>query len=131
MTEYVPIHDNGCVPFSFTTSATVTGGRLVSYSGVSTVAHAAAADGKILGVAAFDAASGTKVTVWPIEGLVHELVASAAVAAGAAVVSAANGQVATAGAGTAATETTLQPIVGVALTAAAAGGDKIRVFGRR
>lgn len=135
MADYVPVNTGGVQPFSFTTSAAVTGGRLVAYSGAGTVGPAAAADTKVVGVAAFDAASGAKVTVWPIEGFVHELTANAAVTAGSAVVSAGTnadaGRAAAAGAGTAGTDTTLQPIVGVALTGAAAAGDKFRVLGRR
>lgn len=135
MAEYVPIHSGGQTPFTYTTSAAVTGGRLVAYSGSGTIAHAAADDTKIVGVAAFDAALGAKVTVWPIDGLIHELTANAAVAVGSGVVAAGAaadaGRAAAAGAGVAANTTTLQPIVGVALTGAAAAGDKFRVLGRR
>ena len=131
MAEYVPVNTGGVQPFTFTTSAPVTGGRLVAQSGNGTVAHAAAASAVVVGVAAFDAPSGGKVTVWPLEGLVHELEASEAVAAGAAVQAAAAGQVMPAAAGAAATAGSLGTVVGVALTTAAGSPLKLRVHGRR
>jgi hypothetical protein len=82
-----------------------------------------------VGVAAHDAASGTEVTVWPLAGVTHEVTASAAIAVGDNVVSAANGQVASAGAIAAGT-TNDAAILGVASTAAGAGGVKIQMVGR-
>ena len=131
MADYVPVNTGGVEPFTFTTSAAVTGGRLVAQSGNGTVAHAGAASALAVGVAAFDAASGAKVTVWPLEGLVHELEAAAAVTQGAALQAAANGQVETAVAGAAATAGSLGTVVGVALTTAAGSPLKLRVHGRR
>jgi hypothetical protein len=128
MTDYVPVHDGGQTPFTFTTSAAVTGGRLVATSGSGTVAHAAADSAVVIGVAAFDAAAGSKVTVWPLEGCVHELEASAAIAAAAGVVADANGQVKTAAVATAAAAGSL---IGTALTTAAGTPLKLRVHGRR
>lgn len=94
------------------TSAAVTGGQLLIVSGNDTVAASSASTGAWLGVAAFDAASGAKVTVQ--SGGVHELAASGAIAAGAAVVPAAAGAVATIGAGV-----DYSAVVGIALSAAA------------
>ncbi|WP_418344934.1 capsid cement protein [Rhodococcus pyridinivorans] len=101
-----------------TTSAAVTGGQLVAVSGNDTVAATTVATGAWLGVAAFDAPVGEKVTVL-CEG-VHELAASGAIAAGARVIPAAAGAVADLGAGT-----DYSQVVGIAL--AAASGGKVRV----
>ena len=128
MADYLPIHDGGQTPFTFTTSAAVTGGRVVAVSGSGTVAHAAADSAVVVGVAAFDAASGGKVTVWPLEGCVHELEASGAITAAAGVVTDANGQVKTATIATAAAAGTL---IGTAVTTAAGSPLKLRVHGRR
>lgn len=112
MADYTPIRKPGA-DLPILTSAAVTGGQLVAVSGNQTVAPTSAATGAWLGVAAFDAASGAKVTVHA--GGVHELAASGAIAAGANVVGAADGAVATVGAGT------IDTVVGVALGAAANG----------
>lgn len=117
MGDYSPIHSDQST--TRTTSAAITGGQLLRVSGDDTVAPTSAASNDWLGVAGFDAASGAKVTVEL--GGVQELTASAAIAAGAQVVGAADGKVATIGAGT------FGQAVGVALDAAAADGDLIRV----
>lgn len=109
-TDYAPIFKPGQA-FTRVTSAPVTAGQLLSVSGNDTVAPTIAADAAWLGVAAFDAASGVEVTV--LCGGVHELGATGAIAAGANVVGAAAGTVATVGAGTA------FQVVGIALAAAA------------
>lgn len=116
MGDYSPIHSGQST--TRTTSAAVTGGQLLIVSGDDTVAPSSAASGAWLGVAAFDAASGAKVTVEL--GGVQELTASGAIAAGAQVVAAADGKVATIGAGT------FDQAVGVALNAAA-DGEPVRV----
>ena len=116
MAEYAPIFKPG-QEFTRTTSAAVTAGQLLSVSGNDTVAPTSAADAAWIGVAAFDAASGADVTV--LTGGVHELGATGAIAAGANVVGATAGTVATVGAGTA------FQVVGVALSAAAS--SKVRV----
>ena len=64
-------------------------------------------------MAAYDAASGTKVDVWPLPGVVHETTASGAIAAGDGVIAGEAGVVSTIGAGT------FQQLLGVALAAAA------------
>jgi hypothetical protein len=74
----------------------------------------------VAGVAGFDAKTGGELTVFTRAGGVHRLTASAAIAAGAKVISAADGKIATIGAGT-------NP-VGLALTAAAANNDVIDVL---
>jgi hypothetical protein len=130
MADYVPVHDGGQKPFTFTTSGAVTGGRLVAVSGDNTVAHAGAGSAAVVGVAAFDVASGEKVTVWPLEGCVHELEASAAITQGAGIETAANGQVRTATTSLA-TAAAAGILVGTALTTAAGTPLKLRVHGRR
>jgi hypothetical protein len=117
MAEYLPVNKPGQALVS-TASAAIVGGVLVAVSGDGTVAPAGAATQAWVGVAAFDAASGDRVTVHA--GGVQELTASGAITAGAAVVSGAAGTVASSATPAAATQ------VGVALTTAA-DGAKVRV----
>ena len=117
MAEYIPVLTPGHALVS-SASATITGGQLVAVSGNGTVAPAGAATQAWVGVAAFDAANGDRVTIYT-DG-VQELTASGAITAGAAVVSGAAGTVATSATPAAATQ------VGVALTTAA-DGAKVRV----
>jgi hypothetical protein len=128
MADYQPIVSGGAVPWTATTSAIVTGGRVLAASATGTVAHAAADSTVAVGVAAHDAASGAKVTVWPLDGVVHELEASGAITALAGVVTDAAGQVKTATIATAAAAGTL---IGTAATTAAGSPLKLRVQGRR
>lgn len=118
MADYIPIFKPG-MDLTMTAGAAIVGGRLVAVSANNTVTETAAATEKWLGVAMQDAASGAKVAV--TSGGVQELTAGGAVAIGVNVVAAAAGKVVTVGAGTA------FQVVGIALTTAAADGDKIRV----
>jgi predicted RecA/RadA family phage recombinase len=118
MSDYIPAFKPGQA-VTFKASAAVTGGRLVVVTGDRTVGPAGA-DAIAVGVAGFDAAIGDDVTVFTAGGGVHPLAASAAVAAGAKVISAAAGKIATAGAG-------VNPI-GIALQPAAADNDVIDVL---
>lgn len=128
MTDYVPVYTGGASPFTQTTSGTVTGGQVLVSSGSGSVAAAGADSAVVVGVAAHDAASGAKVSVWPMAGVVHELVATAAISANAGVVTDATaGQVKTSAVGTAAAAGTL---IGTALTTAAGSPLKLRVLGR-
>lgn len=129
MADYSPVYTGGAKPFTATTSAAVVGGNVLVWSGANTVAASAAVSTVVAGVAAHDAASGAKVTVWPIDGVVHELVAAAAITAGAGVTTdaAGSGQVATATIATAAAAGTL---IGTAVTTAAGSPLKLRVAGR-
>lgn len=117
MVDYLPKFDAGR-PFTLTTSAAVTGGRVLIVSGAGTVAHAGADAANVIGVAGFDAALGDKVMVYPLKGAVHRLVAGAAIAAGARIATLATGKVDDAGTNTFA----------VALTAANADGDVIEAI---
>lgn len=91
MPDYLPKID-AAAPFTLPVSAAVIGGRVLAVSGAGTVAHAAADSAVTVGVAAFDTAIGERVTVKP-RGGIHRLTASAAIAAGARVATAAAGKV--------------------------------------
>ncbi|MFD4957141.1 DUF2190 family protein [Microbacterium sp. NPDC058389] len=119
MADYTPKF-NSIPAFTLTASADVTGGRLVEVTGNSTVGPAGADVADVVGVAGFDAKAGEIVTVYPRPTGVHRLVANGAIAAGAKVIAATGGKVATIGAGT-------NPI-GIALELAAADLDVIDVL---
>lgn len=126
MADYTPIHSGGAIPFTSTTSGVVTGGTLVAQSGNFTVATAGAASAIVVGVAAHDAASGTKITVWPIRNVTHEIASTGTIAAMDGVVSGAAGVAATAVVATAAAAGTL---LGIA-EGPASGGAVVRFLGR-
>lgn len=108
--------------FTLQASGTITGGNMVAVSGSGTVAQAGANATNWVGVAAFDVASGDKLTIRT--GGVQKLVASGGVTAGDLVVCAATGKVSSLAAvttPTAADVTNTRAIVGIALTTAADG----------
>lgn len=76
MADYVESIDLGVGAFTSTTSAAVTGGQLVRVTGSGTVGPAVLTSVDVVGVAAFDAASGVKVTVKPLR-MVHRTNAGA------------------------------------------------------
>jgi hypothetical protein len=123
--DYTPIYSGGRLPFTSTASAGITGGQLVAVSGTGTVGPAAADSAAVVGVAAFDAATGALVTVHPLVGVVHELVAgSGGITAGAGVkVGVTSGAVLALASGT------FDLRVGIALTTASAAA-KVQVLGR-
>lgn len=130
MADYTPIAVPGAA-FTLSASATIVGGQVVAVTGSGTVGPAGASSGAVVGVAAFDAASGSDVTVYT-GFIVHESVASGTVTAGDQVVSAAAGQVATlavAAGATAADINNARAVVGVALTTATTG-NKVRWMSR-
>lgn len=129
MADYSPVFTGGAVPFTATTSGAVTGGNVLIASGSGTVAVSTADSTVVVGVAAHDAASGAKVTVWPIDGVVHELVASGAITAGGGVNADASGQVKASGTGIP-TQAAAGALIGTALTTAAGSPLKLRVQGR-
>jgi hypothetical protein len=92
--DYSPVETGGAKPRTFTASAVITGGQVVIATGNDTVGPSGAASTAVVGVAAHDAANGAVVTVWPLPGVTHEITASAIVAAGGVLISAAAGQVA-------------------------------------
>lgn len=75
MADYAPIYTVNQLPFTATTSTSVTGGQMVAVSGNGTVGPAAAGILAVIGVAGHDAATGARVTVHPLAGLVHEFIA--------------------------------------------------------
>jgi Uncharacterized conserved protein (DUF2190) len=128
--DYLPVYEDGTQPFTATTSAAVTGGRVVRTSGNGTVAHAGAAAADAVGVAAHDAASGAEVAVWPLEGVVHELEAASAITAGGGIQTAAAGQVDPATTSIAAASAA-GTLIGRATTTAAGSPLKVRFVGSR
>jgi predicted RecA/RadA family phage recombinase len=114
MADYSPIFQ-GPPPYTSTASATITGGQVLEVSGSGTVGPAAAGSVKVVGVAAFDAATNAQVTIF--RGGVQELVASGTVTQGEQVEAAASGQVRTLASGRA---------IGVALTTAT-NGNKTQI----
>lgn len=116
MADITPLERPGTAT-TFTAGAAITGGQLVYLTGDRTVAPTTAATGAWRGQAAHDAANGDRVLVH--SECVVELAASGAIAAGALVVAAASGAVATIGSGT------FDQVVGIA--EAAAANSKVRV----
>lgn len=120
MANYLPVYKPG-TDVTLTASAAITGGQLVAVSGNGTIAPAGAAEADVVGVAAFDAASGTRVTVYGF-GMIHETTADGAITAGDQVTAGATGKVkslAVAAGATAGDINNARAVVGVALTTAA------------
>jgi hypothetical protein len=126
--DYSPVYSGGVTPFTATTSAATTGGQVLEVTATGTVGPATAATTKPVGVAAHDAASGAKVTVWPLANCIHEIVvvAAATVTAADGVITGTAGTVNTATVATAAAAGTL---IGTALTTATAP-NKVKFIGR-
>jgi hypothetical protein len=124
--DYTPVYSGGVKPLTFTTSGAVTGGQVLVASAAGTVAASGAASAVAVGVAAHDAASGGRVTVWPLANVVHEIVTTGTVTALDGVTSATAGTVATVVVATGAAAGTL---IGIALTTATTG-LKVRFIGR-
>lgn len=125
MADYTPVSAGGAKPFTKTASATVVGGQLLEATTASSVGPAGAASTKVLGVAAFDTASGSRVTVWPLNNVEHEITSTGTIAVGDGIAAGAAGVAATVGVAVGAAAGTL---VGRATTAAT-GGTKVRFVG--
>ncbi|MEM0022888.1 MAG: DUF2190 family protein [Archaeoglobaceae archaeon] len=107
-----------------TASAAVTAGNVVELTGAETVAPTSSTGSTaVIGVAVNNAAQGGLVTV-VTKGVV-EVTAAGAISVGALVQSAANGRVASL---TLSAVGDVAKIVGKALTAASAAGDKIKIL---
>jgi predicted RecA/RadA family phage recombinase len=120
MAEFLPDFAPG-TDVTFTASADITGGQLVAITGDLTVGPCGTASASAWrGVAANDAKSGEKVLVR--SGGVVTLTASGAIAAGAPVVPAASGAVATIG-----SETVYTKVVGIAESAAASNLVRVKL----
>jgi hypothetical protein len=125
--DYAPIYRPGeAVPF--TAGGTITGGDVVVLSAAGgtqsngTVVSASAASNAVVGVAAFDAASGARVTVH--RGGVQEVISAAAITAPAPVKSAATGRVTPYTDGT----DPAGQLIGLALTSATGAAIAVRVM---
>lgn len=95
MADYLPLFRPGHT-VTFNVSADVTGGQPVEVGDADwSVQPAAAGSTTVVGVAGHDAAVGDKLTV-EVGKVIHEFVASGAVARGAKLAAAADGKVATA-----------------------------------
>lgn len=91
MADYIPKFLAGS-PVTFTASVAVEGGQALEVTGPRSVGPAGAASSKYIGVAAFSAAAGQKVTVH-LPGQVQVIKASGVIAAGATVQTGAAGTV--------------------------------------
>lgn len=127
MADYSPVYANGLAPFTMTASAAVVGGTLAESTTTGACATAGAASLKVIGVFAHDAPSGGRVSVWPIDGVVHEIVHTAGGTVGDLLKAAASGQLATDN--TAGVLAAAGTMVGIALTTAGAAA-KMRFLGR-
>lgn len=126
MSDYTPIHSGGAIPFTSSASAGIVGGQIVAASGNHQVAPAGAASVAAVGVAAHDALTGAKVTVWPLTNVMHEVTSTGTIAAGDTIVTGAAGVAAQTAAATAAAAGT---VIGKAV-AGATGGAVVRFIGR-
>jgi hypothetical protein len=126
--DYSPVYQSGQLPLTKTASAAITGGTVVETTTTGSVGPAGAGSLKSIGVAAHDAASGARVTVWPLAALEHEVavVAAGTVTVGDGVITAAGGLVNTSAVGVAAAAGTL---IGIATTTATAP-NRVRFVGR-
>jgi hypothetical protein len=129
MADYTPVSSGGQTPFTLAAGGTIAGGQPVGVSADGTViAGTAATKAKIIGIAANDAVSGGKVTIWPIANVLHEVVCSAGITQGTGVEAADSGEVVTATIGTAAAAGSL---LGICTTGCTSGaGKKARFLGR-
>lgn len=126
MSDYAPLYAPGDI-YTSTASATITGGQLVEVSGTDTVGPAGASSAKQVGVAAHDAPSGGRVSIY-LGKIIHETTASGAITAGDQLVTAAAGQVSTLAAAAAAVAADInnaRAVIGFALSTAA-NGAKVR-----
>ena len=128
MADYTPVYSAGQLPFSATTSGAVTGGTLAAVSGAGTVATAGAASLVVCGVFAHDAPSGGRVSIWPLDGLIHEIVTANNITAAGGIQAAASGLADPVGTGIAA-GSAAGTLIGTALTSATAPA-KVRFQGR-
>jgi hypothetical protein len=85
MGDYTPVSGDDPEPFTLTAGGTIGGGALVSISAGAndTVVQSTTGDHSI-GVAGFDAVSGQRVLIYPLPGVIHEIVVQTAGSAPAA-----------------------------------------------
>jgi len=126
MADYSPVYANGIEPFTSTAASTITGGTFVEAATTGAVQVSGTASTKVVGVAAHDAVTGQRVTIWPLPGVVHEIAHTAGGTVGDCITSLSTGLCASTTVGTAAAAGT---DLGTALTTAAATA-LIRFIGR-
>lgn len=114
MVDYAPYLQPGQA-ISLTVSAAVTGGQLVEITTDKSIQPAGAASAKVIGVALYDGAVGDTIAVQSAG--VQRLTAASAINAGDSVQAAANGQVATV--------SSTNPVIGIAIAAAASGATAL------
>jgi hypothetical protein len=126
MGDYQPVAPADVLPFTLTAGGTIVGGNLVELSASDTVIQGAGAN-RPIGVAAHDAVSGQRMTIWPLADLIHEspVQGTVAVAAGAPITGGTTGTVNTGVLGTLAAAGTL---VGICVRGAT-GPAKARWIG--
>lgn len=124
MADYSPVYVSGITPMTKTASAAITGGLLVETTTTGAVGPAGVG-AKVVGVAAHDAASGARVSVWPLANVEHEVLCTGTITVGDGVISGAAGVITTATIATAAAAGTL---IGIATTTGTA--VKVRFIGR-
>jgi predicted RecA/RadA family phage recombinase len=114
MADYAPLFQPGQA-ITLTASAAVTGGQLVEITTDKSIQPAGAASAKVIGVALYDGNVGDLIAVQSAG--VQRLTASGAIAAGDSIQAAANGQVATV--------SSTNPVIGIAIAAAASGATAL------
>lgn len=127
MGDYSPVNIADATPFTKTAGAAITGGQLVSASGDEQVSPSTTGDHSI-GVAAHDAVSGQRVTVWPLPGIIHEIMPQGVVAisAGNPVIAGTTGFVNT---GSLATVAAAGTLLGTCTRSGTGGTSKARFIG--
>jgi hypothetical protein len=130
MADYSPVYAGGVLPFTSTAASAIVGGTPVVAVAAGTVGPAGATSALCVGIAGNDAATGAKVTVWPLANVVHEVavVAAGTVTALDGVVTGALATVQTAPTSIA-TQAAAGALIGIALTTATAPA-KVRFIGR-
>jgi hypothetical protein len=126
MADYTPVFTGGAIPKTYQASGAVTGGTLVSQAAAGLVSTSGAGSATVLGVAAHDALSGAKVTVWPIKNVTHEIASTGTIAVGDGIQSGAAGVAAT---DVVATGAAAGRLLGIAENGAT-GGALVRFLGR-
>ena len=72
MSDYTPPQSSDVTPYTRTAGAAIVGGTLVSASADDTVITCVTGT-RPVGVAANDAATGQRFSVWPLPGVIHEV----------------------------------------------------------
>lgn len=116
MGDYTPVNVDAAA-YTSTAASAITGGQLLQVIGTGTVGPCTANTQRAVGIAAHDAPTGGRVTVYVLPGMIHEAVNNNAgtITAGAAITAGATAGVDT---GTLATVAAAGTLIGIALTTA-------------